>query len=75
MFSLSLLIDSSSEISELIGPSEIRNMMQFSSFESEVRPGVVMMTIISFSYLRQVHPSFLDIVAKIDHPVISRQGL
>ena len=39
--------------------------MRFLSFENELRPGVVM-SIVSFFYLQQVHPSFLDMVTLLD---------
>ena len=39
-------------------------MMQFSPPENEVRPGVLI-TVLSFSYLQQVHPLFLDVMVKL----------
>ena len=53
---------------ELIGRSENKYMKQFSLFENEVRPGVLMI-LISFSYLEQVLPSSVNMVAKCGHPV------
>ena len=48
--------------------TEDRNMKQFSSFENEVRPGVLM-AIVTFSFSKQVLPSLVDMVAKCGHPV------
>ena len=58
----------------LIGRSENKTLTKCSSYENEVRPGVVM-TGIFFLYLQDVNPSVLDIVVKFDHPILLGQGL
>ena len=57
-----------------VGPSENKNMTQFSSFENEVRLGVMTIVFKVFNS-RHVHPSFLDKEAKFDHPVRLGQPL
>ena len=42
-------------------------MMKFSSYETEVKPGVVMIGV-SFFFLKEVNPSILDMMVKFDHP-------
>ena len=51
-----------------IALSENKNMKQFSAFENEVRPGVLM-TVVSFYYSLQVLPSLVDMVVKCGRPV------
>ena len=51
-----------------IGHSENKNMKHISSFENEVRPGTLM-TVVRFSYSKQVLSSLVDTVAKYGHPV------
>ena len=51
-----------------IGRSENKTTTKFSSYESDVKPGMVMTGMI-FSYLQEVNPSILDMVDKFDHPV------
>ena len=56
-----------------IGRTENKNMTQFSLFENEVEPGVVM-NIILFFYLQRVHSLIVNMVAEFDHSFLLGQG-
>ena len=51
-----------------IGRSENKTIMKFSSYENEIRPGVVMTSVIFF-YVQGESPSILDIIVKFYHHV------
>ena len=60
--------EQASDFEGRVGRSENKTLTKFSSYENEVRPGVVM-TDVFFLCLQGVNPSILDIVVKFDHSV------
>ena len=55
------------ELNKIIGRSENKTFTKFSSYENEVKPGVVMTGVIFC--LQEMNPLILDTVVKFGHSV------